>query len=336
MTTPDHRHALEPPRSSTGNGTRPDARHVVVGIDGTGVDGESGVERRGGSNVSRLLAACARSPVTIVHYHPGVGGRRDWWRAGLAARGLNRQVRRAWQRLCVDWRPGMDVTIVGWSRGGAAAISLANLVRCVGLTPAGLDSRVAHEAMDVYGGRQGTRSLDRIDFRRRHRSRTVPVVFVGAWDPVGALGAIWPTRLARLRFGHHDLTLPPRSDLRHVNVLAADETRRAFRPIVQLECPGSLQVWMRGGHGDIGTGDAALEIVAAELRQVGVPCGAPADDMPPGDALPVTDDRTPITRLLPTEPRDPSIVGEISGGMTYSTWLARWRYLRHIDRDRAR
>ena len=219
---------------------------IVIGIDGTGLDGGDR------SNVVEVVERAGWAGAKTV-YRRGVGSRRrDRIRGGVGARGVNRQIRRTWQDLCRIWHERDSIWIVGYSRGGAAAISLANLILAVGVTPRGDRSDVAHEAMEAYGARPGTAGRARIAFRARHECARPAIRFLGVFDPVGALGVL-PGRLSRLRFGQHDLGV--RRRVRdYVALLAQDERRRAFWPVLQ-DAPASRmtrQIWLPGVHGDIG------------------------------------------------------------------------------------
>ena len=245
-------------------------KNILVGIDGTGLDITHG------SNVVKLIER-ARNGGARTIYRRGVGSsRKDKYRGGIAARGMNRLIRRTWQEVCNAYEPGDTLYVTGFSRGGAAAISLTNLMGRVGLTGFGYRSSVAHEAMDCYGARAGYATGQDLLFRDKYDSVVPHMQTLVVFDPVGALGTVWPGRLSRLRFGQHDLTVGYPAN--YYGLFALDERRDAFRPVLQHQELGCLsQHWVPGVHGDVGGGDGqeiagyCLEMAACWFNLTGLP-----------------------------------------------------------------
>ena len=266
-------------------------KHVLVGIDGTG-------DRRADrTNVLKFIEAVeygkrTQGAAARCHYFRGVGShRRNRLRGGVTGRKFTRVVRRAYQWVSATWKAEDKLSLVGFSRGGAAALSLANMIWACGVSQRTADSRVAKEALRVYGAREGFAGGRRAAFQAKYGCRREMIDFVGLFDPVAALGMPMPHQAARLVYGEHDFTL--RGNVRqYVSLLALDEHRWHFRPIVltgrhmgqQVQ-----QVWVPGSHGDVGGGggqvlaDAHLELMVAlawpevpvrDARRVAVPLGS--------------------------------------------------------------
>ncbi len=261
--------------------------HVVL-IDGTGCD------RRAGSAVSRLAEPLEAAGM-LPRYLRGVGS--QWHsrvRGGAGGFGLSRQMRLAWSWLAVVADPNDRIVLLGYSRGGSAVISLANLLDRCGLVEINDDAeadRVAREAMSAYSSREGYRNWAAARFAERHRSRhwRPRVAFLGVFDAVGAAGMGMPRWLARATFGRHELDLPDCVEAA-AQALAADEKRWSFRPAIWTSPARGrhvAQAWFPGHHGDIGgvTADDSVRWMVACAREAGVDL---PDAPPPLDRAPRT------------------------------------------------
>ena len=254
------------------------SKKLFVGIDGTGT--KSSTE----SNVWKLLALVNGEDRAVI-YQRGLGSHgvgRDKIRGGIFGRGVNRQVRRVYQKINRIYEPGDEIFVVGFSRGGAAAISLCNLIGACGLAKPLADPKIVREAMTVYGAREGYSGVRSARFTEKYDCHLPEIRFLGLFDPVGALGVFLYHRVARVRFGQHDFRIPW-NVYRYVALLALDEHRQLFEPVLQTgETDKHVdQIWCPGCHGDVGGGNdqplsfVALEIMVALANQQG------ADLLPP-------------------------------------------------------
>lgn len=210
----------------------------------------------------------------IVYYDEGVGvgsevGRvpdlatRVW--GGALGRGLDRKIERAYQFLVLNFDPGDDIFIFGFSRGAYTARSLCGLIRKCGIVKRDCFYRIP-EAIDHYRGPLHPASPEMVQFRQSytHRlaagpedydrleivapeadersietradlfqyrpDRTYRMMFAGIWDTVGALGI--PRRFDLLRLGRksyqfHDTSASSLlASIRHA--VAANERRVDF------------------------------------------------------------------------------------------------------------
>ena len=226
-------------------------KSILIGFDGTGCNLQDE------TNVQRLLDAAIKYHPTI--YIRGVG---DRWGMKLAG-GVNgaeffKRLREALRWCAMAWEPGDDIYIVGYSRGGALAIAFSNLLYAVGMGPDFASNRnpVFDEAFEVFEARPGYRALRQRAFRKKHGLQRPRVRFLGCFDPVGALGAGLPQWAARARYGVFSGRPAPNVE-NYLSLLALDEHRRTFSPIMQ-DRKGTIrmdQVWVPGCHGDIGGGN---------------------------------------------------------------------------------
>jgi uncharacterized protein (DUF2235 family) len=135
----------------------------------------------------------------IVSYMPGVGTRGDIF-STVTARGMDEIVREAYVNLASNYLKGDQIYIFGYSRGGAAALALTEMISQVGLLWADeLDN--LHAVWEYYLGRHGRKKLsdaERREVWERHLEPKVrkeddePIIkFLGLFDPVPGNG--WDT-----------------------------------------------------------------------------------------------------------------------------------------------
>jgi hypothetical protein len=227
----------------------------------------------------------------MVMYLPGVGTagyQTDKILGGAFGLGLFHHVLNAYRFLALNYRPGDQIFLFGFSRGAYTARSLAGMVGKVGLLTrealidgvlrdAGLRYRHPPDAPWPAGWD------DPQTFRAQHCHREVPIHFLGVFDTVGALGV--PGALSR-RHQFHDVRLGPAVRVAR-QALAIDEPRMKFEPCLWEAVPpaGSpdqttdriKQVWFEGCHSDVGGGyaeaglsDTALLWMATEAQAQGL------------------------------------------------------------------
>jgi uncharacterized protein (DUF2235 family) len=276
-------------------------RNLVVCCDGTWQDM---VDR---SNVLRLREAL--DPSVKAEYVPGVGTG-DLWdrlRGGVTGWGLSAALLHGYRFLVAEYRSGDRISVFGSSRGAYTARSLAGMIAGVGIVDgAGLDERqreaAVRQALRRYQALRAERKAagggpraaaaartENGELRLAYdpRSPDIPVVFVGVWDTVGALGipsyvGIPDLLRSRERYEFLDVVLDPRiPHARHA--VSLDEMRGPFRPALwQRPAPSQdvEQVWFPGDHCDVGGGhrddsrlsDGALKWMIEEAEAaIGLP-----------------------------------------------------------------
>jgi uncharacterized protein (DUF2235 family) len=241
------------------------------------------------------LAARAVSPrdadgnAQIVHYAAGVGcalDRLDLFQGAFGA-GLDQHLLEAYQFLTLNYEPGDEIYLFGFSRGAYTVRSLAGLVRKCGV----LRRRCADKALAalrLYRAHDiAVESQEALDFRRAYAQAEAKlgpkgmrllmadpndapgydlrIRYIGVWDTVGALGVPRTLPFARgfnKKFEFHDLELS-RSVLSARHAVAIDERRNAFGPTLwsnldtlnrELDPPRYEQKWFPGDHGGVGGG----------------------------------------------------------------------------------
>jgi len=223
----------------------------------------------------------AKGRPQIVYYSPGVGvslhGVSMW--QGMTGADLDDHLLDAYLFLNLNYEPGDEVYLFGFSRGAYTVRSLAGLLRkCGVLRRAHVDK--ARAALDLYRHREmSADSFLAARFRAAHAIAwprlnqdgatidTPPVDlrirYLGVWDTVGALGIprVLPISIGLNEcYRFHDTALSRAvQSARHA--VAIDEKRAAFTPtlwsnIEAFNPPGArprvAQAWFPGDHGAVG------------------------------------------------------------------------------------
>lgn len=222
-------------------------------------------------------AAASGGVQQLVDYIAGVGigYKLDRLVGGAFGFGVFSNVRMAYRFLALNYEPGDEIFIFGFSRGAYTARSLAGMVGHVGLlTRKGLVHGTLRESLDRYKTRDRPpkkpfkMSLE--DFRANYCHRFTPITFIGVFDTVGALGV--PGSILRPEHEFHDIDLGNHVQCaRHA--VAIDERRMTFAPCLWTVPPDKTgkvtvgtgaaaggqvdrvkQVWFQGVHSDVGGG----------------------------------------------------------------------------------
>lgn len=223
----------------------------------------------------------------LVEYISGVGAnfyRTDRLLGGAFGLGLFGNVAKAYRFLALNFEPGDEIYVFGFSRGAYTARSLVGMIGRVGLlTSDALIADKLPEAVDRYRARRGKGRAwgsSNAEFIRDN-CHSPDIAFLGVFDTVGALGV--PGPLGR-RHRFHNVSLSE-SVLCARHALAIDERRIKFEPSL-WEKDASLgmdqatrvkQVWFEGAHSDAGGGyretglsDTALKWMADEATATGL------------------------------------------------------------------
>lgn len=218
----------------------------------------------------------------IVFYSAGVCASLDklsLWQ-GMTGADLDDNLLDAWLFINLNYEPGDQIYLFGFSRGAYTVRSLAGLLRkCGVLRREHVDK--SRDALELYRNRELTADSEEAErFRVAHaiawprlaRPFTSPPVdlairYVGVWDTVGSLGIprILPISIGlNAQYEFHDTALSRCVEhARHA--VAIDERRAAFAPtlwsnIDAFNTPGTrprvAQQWFPGDHGGVGGGGA--------------------------------------------------------------------------------
>jgi len=246
----------------------------LYAIDGTWNSTRNGEEENRNTNVMQFC----RRYTAGVFYEKGVGTRHGFLGrvfGGAFGIGGDSRVDRLYDNVCREYVKGdTDIDIIGFSRGAALALDLANTIF-----------------------RSGIRDPE----TKRQVVKEPPIRFIGLWDTVGSFGlTLGPFQ--KINLGHH-LGLPS-SVVHCFHALALDERRSNFVP-TRLG-PRAYEVWFRGNHSDVGGGNANLGLNNISLRWMlrkALKTGLPVTEAQfPADA-----DLNPDAEL--NEPTDPIKTG---------------------------
>jgi|TARA_A100001391_G_scaffold182749_2_gene149498 uncharacterized protein (DUF2235 family) len=241
-------------------------KRIVICCDGTW----NRLDAAHPTNVVKLaqsvLPTDSRGVTQATIYVEGVGTGRGTGRlaklfdrlgGGAFGHGLIANIEDAYRQLVFLYEPGDEIYIVGFSRGGYTARSLAGLIRSSGIIGRKHVAKVPEAVLryqkrgkeshpDVpdncafranYSPLVATSPKD-LEWRERNRPDLIPdsfplkITYVGVWDTVGALGVPDTYRIAKLfnrKYQFHDTALSSSvSAARHA--VALDERRATFPP----------------------------------------------------------------------------------------------------------
>ena len=254
-------------------------QRLIIACDGTWND----LRMPALTNVARLCQSLLPEDTSgdkpipqVIYYDDGVGadanGLTRLWK-GAVGQGLDRLVYEAYRFICLNYKSGDELFLLGFSRGAYTARSVAGLIGRVGLVPRRHIAAIP-SAMALYRQRskvlQPTGELK--SFQLTYGCKPAPITFLGCWDTVGALGIpnkselLALDKISRRRYQFHDTTLGNHIQ-RAAHAVAIDEHRREFQPtLMQLGPnmkPSQLrEVWFPGDHGCVGGGDLQKQPLA--------------------------------------------------------------------------
>ena len=194
----------------------------------------------------------------------------DRFLGGTFGFGLRGNVKRGLAFLSLNYEPGDEIYLFGFSRGAYSARALAGVIGAAGI-PKQIEFRELERVWNYY--RLRPKFLQRSKRKAELREELSELTFrpaiecVGVWDTVGSygipagygLGALARLFTAWTR-GFHDSEIG-----KHVKVglhaLAVDERRRPFAPNLWAAAKNEgrieshvEQVWFPGSHSNIGGG----------------------------------------------------------------------------------
>lgn len=255
-------------------------KRLVICCDGTWQRLYEGVLTNVALTARSIAPRDAKGNPQIVFYSEGVGaslsGLSMW--QGMTGDDLDDHLLEAWLFINLNYEPGDQLYLFGFSRGAYTVRSLAGMLRKIGiLRRAHVDK--ADMALDIYRNQKIGADSDETDrFRRAHciawprlsAPFTEPPVdlrirYLGVWDTVGQLGIprVLPFAVGiNEQYQFHDTALS-RSVQAARHAVAIDERRKAFAPTLwsnldAFNTPGApprvAQMWFPGDHGGVGGG----------------------------------------------------------------------------------
>lgn len=279
-------------------------KRLIVTCDGTWLNADNGImnngEKQPPSNVSRIgwaIKDTSRDGIPqIVNYQAGVGtmgGPAARAVGGATGFGLKENVRQAYTYLAINWKPGDEIFLIGFSRGAFTARSIGGMIGDIGLlTRQGLpyfneifedwehraDDRYVSKFPDAPFPNKGPFDAHYAHelVRRGMTTLEVPIKAICCWDTVGSLGIPrvgWLESLGLQSRGMHqyefyDTRLNPRVE-NAFQALALDERRGPFSPALwekrDSDRTNLVQVWFPGVHSNVGGGYEDQEIANLTL-----------------------------------------------------------------------
>ena len=194
----------------------------------------------------------------FIYYDEGVGTTRtEKWSGGILGHGLTNKIIAAYHMLVLNYEPGDELYVFGFSRGAFTARSFVGLLRNCGIMSRRSLQHI-REAVAWYESRSAKsnpNSEASRQFRFQHcpqlcvpgdgewRKEAYPdaspsdvtdlrIHYLGVWDTVGALGIPKHLKLLAWLNGHHqfhDTNLSAFVE-RARHAVSADERRRSFEP----------------------------------------------------------------------------------------------------------
>ncbi|MFB6453521.1 DUF2235 domain-containing protein [Bradyrhizobium tunisiense] len=266
-------------------------KRLVVFLDGTWNAVNSN------TNVWRMRALCAPKDAAgtqqLIYYEVGVNG----FLGGVFGKGLDENIRLAYEWLVENYNDGDEIFIFGFSRGAYTARSLAGLVAKLGIlkpgSPIGIAQlydrykRANEETIWRLADLQSSGNLQNITTEERwllKYSQRAEVKVVGVWDTVGSLGlkAFSIDGISRSTFDFLETGLRIHI-LNGYHALAIDEHRGDFAPTLWdvrhpkdpkavIAAPRDIssveQRWFVGAHANVGGGYATDLLPQTPLRWI--------------------------------------------------------------------
>jgi uncharacterized protein (DUF2235 family) len=250
---------------------RPDPpRRFIILLDGTWNEGTG---EKVPTNIAHLRdlvlpkAGPEKQPVTQqIYYDAGVGTDGSWFKRawdGATGGGLEETVRAAYRFLSLNFVPGLEIYVFGFSRGAFSARSLVGYVHAAGLLkPEHCNAETEGRAWNFYRTPKRKRfpaeklGLDKLC----QPEDQVRIACLGVFDTVGSRGI--PLSAMRFfnarKYGFHDTNLSSIADYAF-HALALDEHRWPFGATLwsksfHVNNKSVEQVWFPGVHTDVGGG----------------------------------------------------------------------------------
>ena len=327
-------------------------KRLVVCCDGTWQD----LEKDYPTNVVKITQAIKhlddRGIEQIVYYDEGIGaesnispeedltflgaGHREQLLEGIKGgglgKGIDKNIRDAYRFLCLNYAPGDEIYLFGFSRGAYTVRSLAGMLYHCGLVKRPYLRKIP-QAYELYRAQLSPHEPKIAQFRQdyghsdpKYRDR-VPITLLGCWDSVGSLGL--PDIISSLpidkfinrdRYKFHDTTVSPIVE-NALHAVAIDEDRKTFSVTLMEKSPEAKsqtlkQVWFPGDHGCVGGGtepqsklaDSALLWMMESIEEIGLDLKFDPDQIPESEKI----DSDPAYDYEPQQ--DKNILSKLTGG----------------------
>ncbi|WP_013323869.1 DUF2235 domain-containing protein [Gloeothece verrucosa] len=211
----------------------------------------------------------------IVYYEQGVGTGEDFINkigGGAFGWGIDQAIQTSYRFLCLNYDPGDEIYLFGFSRGAYTVRSLSGFIFNCGL----IERRYIREIPKAYEFYRDRRDETRpssdqaVKFRQQYGQNNgaqIPITLLGCWDTVGSLGIpdvipYFPLdNWINQKYLFHDTQLHGQTvHARHA--VAVDEIRSTFNvtPMDKAYPEQDIkQIWFPGEHGCVGGGTAQTQ-----------------------------------------------------------------------------
>ena len=268
-------------------------KRLVVCCDGTWQD----LNQKAPGNVVKIAQAIRPMDhdgiKQVVYYDDGIGcgsgiplaNKIEKWGGGIFGWGIDHKIQDAYRFLCLNYEPGDEIYLFGFSRGAYTVRSLSGLIYNSGLLQRN-HLRKVYDAYELYRNRSNQAAPNNrqaLQFRQNYCIQycppqgieeidqgRIPIKALCCWDTVCSLGL--PnivsfldiderTRKRYSFFNHHINRLVEFA----FHAAAIDEVREAYNVIPMEPCQSCenrqqiRQVWFPGHHGCLGGGDRDLQ-----------------------------------------------------------------------------
>jgi uncharacterized protein (DUF2235 family) len=211
----------------------------------------------------------------LIYYQAGLGaehGKLNKITGGVFGSGIDVAIQDAYRFLCLNYEPGDEIYLFGFSRGAYTVRSLAGFIYCSGLLQR-RHLRKISEAYGLYRDRDiKPKDTSAVSFRNQY-GENVPIKLLGCWDTVGDLGvpALVPgiSNWMNAPYKFHDTQLNRQIEYA-LHAVAIDERRKVFDVTPMNISEGATtkltQMWFPGTHSCVGGGLASSGLSDAALQ----------------------------------------------------------------------
>ncbi|NEO01432.1 MAG: DUF2235 domain-containing protein [Moorea sp. SIO3I7] len=226
----------------------------------------------------------------IVFYDEGIGTEdslKSKLFGGAFGKGIDTNIQDAYRFLCLNYAPGDEIYLFGFSRGAYTVRSLAGMIYNSGLLSR-IEIDKAPEAYEMYRSRDIKPNHQQMVAFREKYGESVPITLLGCWDTVGSLGIPNLSPFLRFdkrvnkRYRFHDTSLSP--IIEHgLHAVSIDEQRKVFdvTPMDKSHLSQTQvvrEVWFPGVHGSVGGGsqeqsglsDGPLQWMIESIGKIGL------------------------------------------------------------------
>lgn len=277
------------------------SRRLIVFCDGTWQD----LEKEYPTNVVKMAQAIKLGDdsdiAQILYYDGGIGTKAIGIQnsaidslislvGGGLGLGIDQKIQTAYRFLCLNYQPGDEIYLFGFSRGAYTVRCLGGLIYNSGLLHRKFIRRIS-QAYELYREKQNPDNApngkNAIEFRQKY-GQSAPIKALCCWDTVASLGIPDLIHWLRLdqkfneRYRFFDSTVNHTIE-KAIHAVAIDEIRQAFDVTLMNSStkrhPDQVkEIWFPGVHGSVGGGskkdqglsDAALLWMMAEVEKLGL------------------------------------------------------------------